>query len=403
MAVLLLCFSGCSVVKPLAVDDPFRKLYEAAPASDSSLLSVTSTREDSRLTLSCHRMPLSLLCRILSDKFSVGMVYSETLADKLVTAEFKDTDLQSVLNVISRQVSVDVVRVGNTFFVGQLRPEDRGVLVRRVYGYDEAQLSKLLDTVKSLNGKSAVLENQILICADHESVLRRLAEVLDFVGEVDRGSWILQFYFVMLRKDALLDAGFDVKSSGTISYNVSENSVDFKNFSIDGFLNAGMSSAYADLYASPMLIIKDGQRGTWRDGERVPIPRKTVSPEGTVSVVGYDYTDTGLNVLCSISETRRGGLLSLEISISEIKSFVQEAPLTSQSVLTMSADMAPDKVYLLGEMQRYKTYDSQKNTLAFGRDEGKTVMQVWAKLYKISGNAISAPPKAKGVVDPPAK
>ena len=237
MILSFTCIS-CSQIRDIKQNDPFRKLYTSSMVMPSKS-GVGQVGETPLLSLSCYNMPLSLFCRILSDKFSIGMVYAESLSNKVITSEFKDTDLISVLNVISRQLSVDIVRVGNTYFIGALRPEDRGILVRRVLGYDSSELQGIVSSMLSTTGKSSVMsKSSVVVVADHESVVRRISEMLDYLDSIDSSTWILQLCFVILRKDALTEAGFDVTSSGTISYNISENSVDMKDFKLDGILSA---------------------------------------------------------------------------------------------------------------------------------------------------------------------
>ena len=200
-----ICIS-CSQVVDVKQDDPFRILYGRSVVPVRSTFSKTEVSP--KLTLSCYNMPLPLFCRILSDKFNVGMVYVENLSNKVITAEFKDTDFSSVLNVVSRQLSVDIVRVGNTYFVGSLRPEDRAILVRRVFGYETSELKSMISTMLSSNGKCSVLSNSVVVVADHESVIRRITELLEYMDSVESDTWILQLCFVLLRKDALLFGGW---------------------------------------------------------------------------------------------------------------------------------------------------------------------------------------------------
>lgn len=379
------CIS-CSQLKDINQDDPFRRLYGYKP-SDLSAVQKVSTKVYPTLTLSCYQMPVSLFCRVLSDKFLVGVVYSEALSAKTITAEFKDTDLASVLNVVSRQLSSEIVRVGNTFFIGSLKSEDRGILIRRILGYDQASLDQIIKSMISDKGKSSVMVNGIAVVTDHESVIRRISETLDYLDTLDSDTWIVQLCFVNLRKDALIQAGFDVKSSGTISYNIAESQVDFKDFKLDGLFNFASSSSFADVYSSPMFLLRDGSTSKWQDGQRVPIPRKTVSSEGTVTTSGYDYIDVGFIVDATVYQSKRGGRLKLRIEMSDIKSYVEESPVTSQSVYQFDADLETQKPYLIGELTTFKSLDTQDKVLVFGADKGKAVLQVWAQLYKISGSS----------------
>lgn len=392
MALPFICLiSGCSQFKQLDQKDPFRTLYSA------DVLQQKQSQELERpvlLSLSAFKMSLSVFSRILSDKYNIGVVYAETLSDKQITGEFKNTDLQSVLNVLSRQLNVDIVRVGNTYFIGPLRPEDRGCFVRRVLGYDKESLQAISGSMLSQQGKSTVAGNVIMI-ADHETVLRRVAELCDYLSMVERPTWIVQLYFIVLRKDALIQAGLSTTSSGAVSYNISNSSVKADDLKLDGLFNFLNNSTFADLYAAPMFLITDGVTCTWKDGEHVPIPRKTVSDYGTVTTQGYDYVDTGLTVNSIINESKKGGLLKIDITLSEIKSYVEYAPTTVQTVYSFQADLIPEKVYLVGELANFKVLDEQEKTFSFTNNKGKTVIQLWAKLYKICASSSESYPKIK--------
>lgn len=387
MVLNVICISGCSYVKTVDQNDPFRRLYSAG---EKKLNQVQVLKEKAHfLTLSCYKMPLPLFCRVLSDKFKIGLVFSEKLVTKELTAEFKETDLSSVLNVLSRQFSVDIVRVGNTFYIGDLRPEDRVTLVRRVLSYDRESLERSITSMLSDKGRSAVMADSVVLVTDVEPAVRRIGEMLDYISVADIPTWILQLCFVAIRKDALNEAGFDISTSGTLSYNISENRLDLKDFKIDGLFNMISQSSFMDLYASPMLLLRDGTQGTWKDGERVPIPRKSVSQYGVVTVTGYDYQHTGFNVSAIVRESRTGGRLQLQIDMSEIQSYVSDAPLVNQNVYNIDVDLQPGKPYLIGELNTFKVLNKQNNVLMLSDDRGKTVLQVWAQLYRLGSESTS--------------
>lgn len=380
MVLLSLCFSGCSLHRDLNQDDPFRLIY----SEGNSDLSVKRDKSvDSRsITLSANLMPLASFCRLLSDHFSVGIVFSDKISSKTVSAEFKSTDINTVFTVLSRQLGVDLVRVGNTFYLGDLKDEDKAVLIRRVLSLDESNLKNTIDTLISGQGRGHVLSGRIVMVTDKDFVIRRISEALDDLERVNISSWIVQLYFLVLRKDALAEGGLTMSTSGTISYNISENSIDFKDFKIEGLLSGLLESSYADLFASPMFILRDGVKGSWSDGQRVPVPQKTVSDYGTISTTGFTYIDTGLNVDVTVKESKLGAFLESTISLSDIKSYVEGNPVTSQTKVNIALDVVPNKIYLLSELQRYSLLDREEKTLLFSRNKGKSVIQVWGRVYR---------------------
>lgn len=387
MILSMACFnSGCSL-REVKQNDPLRLLYDPLILSSSDTSSGEKLDSFPSLTLSAHAMPFSVLLRILSDKFNIGLVFSEKLNNKTITAEFKNSSLKDLLNVLSRQLDTDIVQVGNTYYIGSLRPEDRGILFRKVISFSNEDIKNSVSPVLSDKGKCSIVGSGVVTIVDHESVLRRASELLDYLCSVDTPVWIVQLVFVVLKRDALAEGGADVKTSGTISYNISENRVDLKDFKIDGLINAAMSSSFSDIYSSPMLLIREGSESSWKTGRRVPVPRKTVSDYGTVTTSGYDYVDVGFSVNCSVISSRAGGLLTLNISKSDIESYVESAPVTAQNVYSLKVDLKPLTLYLLGELQLFTDLNTQDNILTFGKNSGKSVVQLWGQIYRITPGA----------------
>lgn len=379
MGVIIVC-SGCSRLKDINQEDPFRLIY--SEANNQIKRSLQSSVDDRKLSLSANQMDLSSFCRLLSDYFNIGIVFSEKMSKSVITAEFKNTDIKTVFTVLSRQLGADVVHIGNTYYIGELKDEDKAILIRRVLSHDEDSLFQFVETLKSGSGKCKVLPGRVVVVSDKDFVIRRITEALDQIEGVNLSSWIIQLYFLVLRKDALAEGGLTMSTSGTISYNISENTIDVKDFKLEGLFSGLFESSYADLYASPMFILRDGVKGTWFDGQNVPIAKRTVSDYGTITTSGFDYVNTGLEVSAVCRESRVGGYLELTISLSDIQSYVEGSPLTSKTKVNVALDMVPNKIYLLSELQRYSVLDREDHTFLLARNKGKSVIQVWGRIYK---------------------
>lgn len=384
ICLMISVVSICTSCKSNSVpEDPFYELYNHMVATSFSVASARSALSGDSLTLSACGLPLSLFSRIVSDKFNVGVVFSSALGQKTITAEFKNSTLSDCFNVVSRQLSVNVVKVGNTFFVGELRPEDRGILVRKILGFSNDDLFKAVGGVLSDKGKFSVIGNGIVTATDVESVLVRVGELLDYLSSSDSLVWIVQLAFLTINKEILVEGGLKVTTSGTLSYNVSDSEFKLSDINIDGIINAAMSSSFADVHSCPMLLVREGSSSSWKFGRRVPVPRRSVSDQGTVTTTGYDYIDVGFNVSASLNRSRSGGILSLQIGKSDIDSYVDSSPVTSQNVYEFVADMVPLKPYLLGELSTFKDLNTQSDILNFGKTKGKSSVQVWGQIYPI--------------------
>src|SRR5690606_11279227 len=57
--------------------------------------------------------------------------------------------------------------------------------------------------------------------------------------------------------------------------------------------NQDIRSSQTSVEAWPLFLLADGETANFRNGENVPIPRRSTSPEGTSITEGYDFLQTG--------------------------------------------------------------------------------------------------------------
>lgn len=384
LTVLVILCSGCTIVSDFDQTDPFRKLYSIAPVRDQQVSTAKDNPSSVIVDLSVQGMLIEDFCKVISDRYGIGLVVSSELFGKHITAELKGTDLSTALSLIARQLSANVISHNNTYFLGNLSPDDNAFYFRRVYGYTNQDIKSSLQSLLTSNGKCEVFSNGVIFVSDKELVIRRVIESLDFLQQQTFDCYIVQLYFVLLRKDALAEAGFATSTSGTISYNLTDSTLKIEDLKLEALFNGTMSSNYADLYNSPMLIVRDGVSSRWKDGQKIPVPQKTVSDSGAIVTTGHTYIDTGFiaKVLCS--STRSGCLLQLNLTVSDVLSYVETLPVTSETSVDVSVEMQPGRIYLLAELQKYSSLDSQNNTFVFSRDKGKSVCQLYGRVYKIA-------------------
>ena len=75
----------------------------------------------------------------------------------------------------------------------------------------------------------------------------------------------------------------------------------------------------------------------------------------------------------------------MSISMSDIDGYVEDAPRTTQSVYNFETDLETDKLYLVGELNTFKLLDSQRKSALLSTDRGKSVLQIWVKVYRVEG------------------
>jgi len=142
----------------------------------------------------------------------------------------------------------------------------------------------------------------------------------------------------------------------------------------------------ASLIHSASMFVLEGRESRLELGEVIPVPQRTVSPEGTVSISGYSQVRAGLLLKL---EGRRVGtslLLTCESTLSSVSGYVEEAPIVAQRVVTGSLVLAPGQMAVFAGLGSVEVSETKSGLPGIGftgqtgrKDEREFLVLVTAK------------------------
>lgn len=348
--------------------------------------------------MSVKEMPLPDFLRTISAQYGVSVLWSDGMDKRLVSVEADGVPLDEIFTGLSRRFGVAVERVGSSWYVGEVRDEDKIHFVRKASRLKKENLQDAVAVVLGDGGRSRVFDDGLIIAYDRPGALRRLGETLDAIENARSDSWVLQLYLFSTSKAATKELGFDTEALIDLSYTFAQGSLvpaSVKGFNLAGQFSAVMKAAATRedvrLIGKPLFVLADGETSTFTSGLAVPIAKKVVSDQGTVTTQGYEYVQSGLTAEAKIREGGRGLVtLALKISLGQITGYVDSAPIQAKDEFQTVAVVAGGGVYLLGALDRDDTRAGStglapqvmtKKT----SERRESQVQIWARLYRVGG------------------
>jgi len=408
-ASLMLLLPGCTKSKQTSKTASvpiFSQIYkelEQPPATVTP--TVTSER---RLTLSCEKMPLPKFLQFVATETGVSLVADEQLDSRTVTLEASDVTLAELLGTVARRLGVQIGRVGSTWYLGQLRGEDRGVLVRRVRRLSQEGVKSAVDVMLSDAGRLSTFPDGLLVCGDRVEVLERIRDLLDRVEASGAESWAVQLYLISLSESKATELGINSQPLIELSYSLATKSNglgistttpdDIKKLTnaLTSVLKASATSQDIRIVAQPLFLLLDGESSKFSSGVSIPIPKRSVSDQGTVTTQGYEFVNSGLDCDASIREVSAQLVrFKVAVELGQLQGFVEEAPIRSKDRFETVAVLASGGVYLLGSLTRDEQTQNVSGPFALlpiskKGDKKHVQVQVWAKVFRVAGPVLGA-------------
>jgi Flp pilus assembly secretin CpaC len=329
-------------------------------------------------------------------------VVEQRLDQLPVTIDVIEQDTSSVLASVARRLGVEVTRQGQLYYMGTLRREDRGLLVRRVRRLKSDEITNAVKVLQSDQGATVAFSDGLLVVGDRVDVLRRITQLLDDVEATDNATWVVQLYLVSFEEARLADFGFDVSPAIDVAVSFASGSTALQSAATAANLHAGIGAVLraaashegVEVVAQPLFVLGDGETAAFSRGEKIPIPRRSVSDQGTVTTTGFETVQTGLQVSATVRELRESATrLSVDVSMSDVARTVEadgvSAPVIKADTYKTQSEVISGGVYLLGSVERAGVTRSAAWPLRLGQKHqaSNQVLQIWARAYRIAGPA----------------
>jgi type II secretory pathway component GspD/PulD (secretin) len=249
-------------------------------------------------------------------------------------------------------------------------------------------------------GRLYVGVDGLIVVGDRANVLARVDEMCDGIVDAPAVTWCVQLYLVSINEQNLADLGLDAKPALEVAYTFSAASAGLGRVGsplggraeleggLAAVLRAARESKGVHLLAEPLFVLVDGGSATFKNGETIPIVRRTENPQsGNVTTTGFDVFDTGLSVTCSVREMGQSAArCQVKVENSQIVDIVDGVPRTTREGLDSDVVMVSGGVYLVGSLHRQRREERQSGWLSLGRytKESTDLVQVWARAYRVS-------------------
>jgi type II secretory pathway component GspD/PulD (secretin) len=205
------------------------------------------------------------------------------------------------------------------------------------------------DVVAVVTGDRVVVSGPERAYASIDQVASRLATGVD--------GWMLQVRFVSVSEAVRRAAGLDWSVSGRANVGVdAATGFEVGEFptlgarvaaSVGVVFSAAESERGAKVLREGRVYVLEGAEAEFGQGESVPVPRRTVSDQGTVTVTGFDRIETGFRLKVAAKRVDGGVSLDLKPSVSAITGYVEGYPITSESSVSSTVVLASGEYCIL--------------------------------------------------------
>ena len=269
----------------------------------------SSASTSARVTMVAQDMSVGDFLRYVANATSLSVVAEQSLDDKHVTVNVRDVPIDDVLQAVARRLGVQLTKAGSVYYLGVLRAEDRGVLVRRVPRLSSDDLKGAVTTLLSEFGRVSAYPDGLVVVGDRVEVIQRVSEMLDRVEKAGSETWVVQLYVLEKNSSDTSDIGVDIVPAAELAASLATASGSFTHpltgkasASLDATLRAALAKSRAKIVTSPMFLLADGGQTKFTSGKQILVPRRNVSNQGTVTTVGYDTFQAGTSIVVRVRE-----------------------------------------------------------------------------------------------------
>ncbi len=313
------------------------------------------------ISLTVQDMPIDQLLSTVAFEAGASITIPPGIdSTQLVTADYQDQPAQRIVEELAQRFEhVAEYQDGLISFLPRDKAHRDFMFIRSGHG-DPQVVQRSLQSMLGGETTVEILDDRILVSGDR----RALEQASKYAKHLERGAdaWLLDVHVVRITETLRTDLGIDWNVRGELALNTARpGSIVNADAFVSLIAEAVQIGTHATLEQTASLYCLEGKPSSIEQGQRVPIPRYSTSPEGTTTLVGYDYITAGFTLNATARRVPGGALLDLEPSISNVTGFVQDAPITNESTVRVTTIVNDGQWVIITGLQEHSNSTDQKH------------------------------------------
>lgn len=199
-----------------------------------------------------------------------------------------------------------------------------------------------LVAVMGSRAKATPVGGRLVVTGDRPA----LAKAAELAAELETGTdgWVVEVRVVEVSAAISQSLGLDVEVGGAVGVGIDAGVGHRKAaawpvfgaraaLSAEAILRAAWESREARVVRGGRVFVLEGSEGRLQQGDVVPVPRRTVSDQGTVTVTGFDRLATGFGLTVRAERVPGGVRLDLDVRLGGVIGYVEGSPITSETTI----------------------------------------------------------------------
>jgi type II secretory pathway component GspD/PulD (secretin) len=282
------------------------------------------------VSIEVYKAPVSQVLVEVSNQLAVSVVVPADADQSTISVKYENTKGQQVIEDIADHLGLVSEFDGSAVrFLKEDQATHDFVVVRSGYKRS-ADLVEDLESLLNNNVKVRAVDDRIVVTGKRRDLeqVKRLEKHL----QTGPDGWTLNVRIVGVTDSFRRELGLDWDLSAKVGFSAKDLSGVFNSdIAVQIIAEATQTQTDAFLAYQATVHVLEGSSSELVQGRRVPVPRYQTSPEGTTTVVGYEYIEAGFRLDVTAERVPVGVRLQLEPSISAVTGFVADAPITEES------------------------------------------------------------------------
>ncbi|MDR2344682.1 MAG: hypothetical protein LBE18_01310 [Planctomycetaceae bacterium] len=326
-------------------------------------------------------VPLSQAVTTISQLTGFSIVYSASLESNLVHGYFDSVSVSEVLNVVARRVGSQLSLLGNVYYIGELKKEDRLFAVLRIPPVDRGELLTSLRASCSNDGAVNIVGSCLFLCDNVESLKKMLVSV-ETIRNFSSRCYIAEVFFIRVNEDDFLrlTADLEIQQIDILSSAFDVNQL-FKMF-----VDADGSVGFSKIVYRPILFLSEGREVVFSDGREITKEQKGLSDYGVQSTVGYQKFSDGIILkllLNRVSNDFYSVDFDFSVSTFDKSDITSTVPASDKSSLVSKGLLLQDSsVYYVGSLKR-DVLGNKNGFFSFSVNKSHDMLTVWVRVREL--------------------